>query len=202
MSKWSEFKERWKDCRECPLHLTRRNVVLARGVLPADLLFVGEAPGKSEDLFAQPFIGQAGYLLDQMIKQTVPDDIRYAITNMVCCIPYDDSKEKRTRVPLIPEIKACSTRLLEFIDICKPKLIIAVGTTARDFMDSKMKHSVKIPRTIAQDFIDHPVNILRTPTALRTLAVQRAVVTIRRAVEEYLGGEDRLRDDIQFKEQE
>lgn len=66
-SRYSIHVENWSDCRACELHLGRRNVVLARGALPCDVLFVGEAPGKSEDTVGAPFVGPAGQLLDTIV---------------------------------------------------------------------------------------------------------------------------------------
>lgn len=66
-SRYSLHVENWSDCRACELHLWRRNVVLARGALPCDVLFVGEAPGKSEDAVGAPFVGPAGQLLDAIV---------------------------------------------------------------------------------------------------------------------------------------
>ncbi len=61
----------WESCTRCPLHTTRRWVVLGRGTLPCDVLFVGEAPGNSENDIGKPFIGQAGKILDSLISASV-----------------------------------------------------------------------------------------------------------------------------------
>jgi uracil-DNA glycosylase len=68
---WSAHVDDWKDCTRCPLHTVRSNVVLARGSIPCDILFVGEAPGRSEDALGKPFVGPAGILLDEMIEDAL-----------------------------------------------------------------------------------------------------------------------------------
>lgn len=63
--------ERWSDCTACDLHEERKNVVLARGSLPADVLLVGESPGKGEDSLGSPFVGPAGQLLDEIVDRSL-----------------------------------------------------------------------------------------------------------------------------------
>lgn len=84
---FSDHVDRWKHCTLCPLHKVRRQVVLARGKLPADVLMVGEAPGLSEDVLGAPFTGPAGQLLDRIITATELENYRIAFTNLVGCIP-------------------------------------------------------------------------------------------------------------------
>ena len=66
---FQEHQNRWKDCTDCSLHASRIKVVLARGKLPCDILFTGEAPGESENVIGRPFIGPAGKLLDDIVGQ-------------------------------------------------------------------------------------------------------------------------------------
>jgi uracil-DNA glycosylase len=71
----------WRNCTACPLHIGRKQVVFARGKIPCDILFVGEAPGKSEDMHGQPFYGPAGQLLDDIVENA---------TRMFCVCPHED----------------------------------------------------------------------------------------------------------------
>src|SRR3954471_2435855 len=89
MTTWLEHVARWRDCTRCPLSQQRSNIVLARGQVPCDVLFVGEAPGASEDALAQPFCGPAGHLLDQIVERALPPIVSYAMTNLVCCFPRE-----------------------------------------------------------------------------------------------------------------
>lgn len=72
MITWLDHVEKWKDCQRCPLAQQRSNIVLARGTVPCDVLFIGEAPGASEDALGLPFVGPAGHLLNQIIERVLP----------------------------------------------------------------------------------------------------------------------------------
>src|SRR6266852_6184221 len=136
MSLWTQHVERWKDCRRCPLWEQRTQVVLARGQIPCDLLFVGEAPGENEDLLGSPFVGPAGNLLDCIIKRSLMDhrDVwwRLGFTNLVACFPRE-AKVAGTNEPPDEAIMACRSRLTEFVEMAKPRLIVCVGSLARDW---------------------------------------------------------------------
>ncbi|MEK0326406.1 MAG: uracil-DNA glycosylase family protein, partial [Nitrosopumilus sp.] len=123
---WKEHRAKWIDCSLCSLCKRRRKVVLARGKVPCDVLFIGEAPGASEDSLGSPFVGPAGHLLDQMIEDaldmTSPDQAdlpaidsgpRIAFTNLIACIPKDEDGNKISSGDDIPleSIEACSERL-------------------------------------------------------------------------------------------
>src|SRR5580698_7314382 len=126
---YQQHREQWINCQRCELHKQRTQVVLARGTIPAQILFIGEAPGQSEDVLGSPFKGPAGKLLDYIVANSIPSQYSYAMTNIVACIPRGDDGDK---VALPPEesIKACAPRLVEFVNLCKPQLIICVGSLA------------------------------------------------------------------------
>src|SRR5207244_4450732 len=134
MSAWTDHVARWKDCTACPLCQQRDRIVLARGQVPCDVVFVGEAPGASEDVLGQPFVGPAGRLLDQIIERALPAGARFALTNLVACFPRE-AKARGENMPEVKEILACRPRLLEFIDLCRPKLVVRVGREAGDWVD-------------------------------------------------------------------
>jgi uracil-DNA glycosylase len=121
---------KWEGCKLCPLHETRTRMVFSRGIVPADVLFIGEGGGENEDALGIPFIGPAGKCLDQIVEAACElagfTNLRAAYTNLVCCRPTDE--EGQNRAPTRDEAKACSPRLQEFIGICKPKLIVTLGT--------------------------------------------------------------------------
>lgn len=140
ISSWRQHVARWRDCRECELCSNRKNIVLARGIIPADVVFVGEAPGPSEDVLGSPFVGPAGKLLDRLISEAgwnVSDHgvspVRYAFTNLVACIPKDDQGSKWGEPPK-DAILSCAPRLRDFIEVCRPKLIVAVGQLAEKWL--------------------------------------------------------------------
>ncbi len=187
----------WKDCTRCPLHLTRCQVVHGRGSMPCDVLFVGEAPGDSEDATGVAFDGPAGALLDQIIRDStaayqVPgtegsgyNSVQVAIVNVIGCIPKDGDGRK-TDVDY-ESVEACRPRLEKFIRIADPKLIITVGKTAKEALEQGLSTSTKLPRPVPMVHIEHPAHILRMPFAGRGLATRRCVVTIAKAIEQLKG---------------
>jgi DNA polymerase len=188
MTPWQQFVERWKDCRACPLFESRQNIVLARGELPCDVLFVGEAPGQSEDVLGKPFVGPAGQLLDQIIDEAVSSNgrpIRLAWTNLVCCIPLDEHGSK-TEAPSDVSIRTCSERLVEFVGIANPRLIVCVGALATDWLNSRKLRGIKFERSVEMIDIVHPAALLRANEVQKSMGVRRSVVQIRNAVKRML----------------
>lgn len=113
-----------KSCERCPLHKGRRNVVYGTGPVDADIMIVGEGPGAEEDVQGIPFVGKAGQLLDRMLGAMGYDRTQVYIGNVVKCRP----PENRTPVP--EEMEACMPYLREQIELVRPKVILAMGTTA------------------------------------------------------------------------
>lgn len=178
-SRFKRHSERWSNCEECILHKSRKRVVLARGRVPAEVLFVGEAPGVSENVLGIPFCGPAGKLLDGIIEQAIGDTHRFCLTNLVACIP----KLGGSKVSEPPKecIDACAPRLREFVEICQPKLIIAVGQLAAKHL--ALQSDPSWPNDYQEEII-HPAAILRMSYAQQPLAVQRCMVIIEKAVEQ------------------
>lgn len=177
MTPYREHKLKWKDCSECELHERRTKVVLLRGKIPSPILFIGEAPGVSEDILGKPFVGPAGALLNQIIEVAIDGQFDYAITNLVGCFPRDN-KDKGDHAPPKAAITACRERLQETVALCKPQLIICVGALAK-------KH---VRDTVGPDYkgeyrdIVHPAAILRLGVMQKGLAIQRAEVVIEDAL--------------------
>lgn len=140
--------QKWERCDKCDIGLFAHKHVFARGTLPCDILFVGEAPGKAEDVEGIPFVGKAGKLLDQWITAAgtaevlAPDGVQlmgdlisrtftYAITNVVLCRPCDARGEPNRR-PTFTEIENCRPRLNEFIlRAARPKALVLLGSVAK-----------------------------------------------------------------------
>ena len=109
-------------CKKCSLGLTRNKFVFGIGDPNAELMLIGEAPGKEEDLNGEPFVGRAGKLLDKIlsaIDKNRNDGV--FITNVLKCRPPNN------RDPLASEVDKCEPYLLKQIEIIKPKLIVALG---------------------------------------------------------------------------
>ncbi len=192
--------ERWKNGCGAGICSRAQHVVLARGGVPCDILFIGEGPGESEDSLGYPFAGPAGHLLNEIILQGVPHqveigedgstehfvpDITYALTNLVGCMPTDEDGMKSGE-PEDEDVKKCTPRLQEFVTIADPRLVVCVGALARSWLDPMYKHSIRLHREIPKVALTHPAAILRYNIAHRGLAVQRAIVTLSEAIEEHL----------------
>ena len=115
-------------CVRCPLHKTRTQTVFARGTTQAKLMIIGDAPRDDEDKQGMPFVGKAGGLLNRMISSIglTIDDIY--ITNLLKCQPLNN------RDPLPDEMNQCCDYLAQQIAIVAPKLILAVGHFAGQFL--------------------------------------------------------------------
>ena len=124
-SAWPELKELVKVCTDCPLHAARRQTVFGVGDENADWLFVGEGPGAEEDARGEPFVGQAGRLLDNMLAAIgLKRGHDVYIANVVKCRPPGN------RVPEPLEAARCEPYLLRQMQLIQPKLIVALGKTA------------------------------------------------------------------------
>jgi uracil-DNA glycosylase family 4 len=123
----------WLGCTRCLIGEQAKNHVLARGIIPCDILFIGEGPGANEDLLGWPFVGKSGGLLNSWINYSMRGrQYTYAITNLVCCRPTEVRGGKtRNRPPATEEIRNCRPRLLEFVnEIAQPRGIVLVGKHA------------------------------------------------------------------------
>ena len=175
---YKEHRLKWKQCTKCDLCHKRNKVIFARGVIPCDVLFIGEAPGSSEDVIGKPFIGPAGNLLQQIINDAFgTDGPSYAMTNLIGCIPKDRVGAKIEPPP--ESIKACAPKLLEFFEMAKPKLVVFVGRLA-------LKHAAKsLPlKGVLRSDIIHPAAILRADVSQKGLAIQRTRIILADAVDE------------------
>ena len=111
-------------CTKCELSETRNNSVPGKGNYKADVIFVGEAPGKNEDMNGEPFIGIAGKKLTMALESAGVTREEVYITNIVKCRP------PKNRVPTITERDTCKNYLEKEIEIIKPKIICILGNTA------------------------------------------------------------------------
>jgi len=155
------------DCRRCLLCKTRKNLVFGVGSSSANVLFVGEAPGRDEDLQGEPFVGEAGQLLTKMIKAMGYERQEVYICNVLKCSPPEN------RNPSPEEIAECSPFLLRQVRSIAPKAIVALGTFASQTLletrepISKLRgrfhdyHGIPLMPTF------HPAFLLRSPEKKR-----------------------------------
>ena len=152
------------DCRRCKLCSGRTNLVFGVGNPNAELMFVGEGPGRDEDLQGEPFVGRAGQLLTDIITKGMGmkrEDVY--IANVVKCRPPEN------RNPEPDEVAACEPFLKKQIDLVRPRIIIALGKFAvQTLLQSKAPitklrgnwhsyHGIKLMPTF------HPAYLLRNP---------------------------------------
>ena len=155
------------DCTRCKLHEGRTNIVFGVGNPTADLMFVGEAPGRDEDLQGEPFVGRAGQLLTRIIEAI---DLRREdvyIANVIKCRP------PQNRNPEPDEVRTCQPFLFAQVDAIQPRVIVALGSFAvRTLLDS----DVSISRVRGQVYpyrgatlipTFHPAYLLRSPDKKR-----------------------------------
>ena len=160
---WPELNTSAAACRACDLCKTRKQAVLGVGDVQADWLFVGEGPGAEEDERGEPFVGQAGKLLDAMLAAI---DLKRGedvyIANAVKCRPPNN------RTPEPAETAACWPYLQRQIDLLKPKLIIALGRpAAQSLLQTEVKISASRGKLFDHRGIPvivtyHPAYLLRT----------------------------------------
>lgn len=123
-------------CEKCALAKTRINVVPGEGSSKAEIMFIGEGPGKNEDEKGKPFIGAAGKLLDKMLALISLKREDVYIANVVKCRPPGN------RDPLPEEVEACRPWLDQQIEIIKPKLIVLLGRHSMDRFLPNQKISI------------------------------------------------------------
>jgi len=115
--------------KKCKLHLSKTNYVPGEGNPNAEIIFIGEAPGREEDKQGRPFVGNAGKLLTEMIEKVLGlkrNDV--FIANILKCRPPNN------RDPLPEEIEACSPYLLRQLEAIKPSIIVCLGRYSANFI--------------------------------------------------------------------
>ena len=155
------------DCQRCGLVKGRKNIVFGVGNPAASLMFVGEAPGRDEDIQGEPFVGEAGQLLTKIIQAMGLGREDVYICNVLKCRPPEN------RNPHQEEIEACGPFLLRQVKAIAPKAIIALGTFAtQTLLESKEPisrlrgrfhdyHGIPLMPTF------HPAFLLRSPEKKR-----------------------------------
>jgi DNA polymerase len=156
-------------CTRCSLHRDRTQTVFGVGNPAADWLLVGEAPGAEEDRRGEPFVGQAGQLLNAMLAamDLARDDIY--IANVLKCRP------PRNRDPMGEEVRQCEPYLLQQIDVIQPKIIVAMGRFAAQSLLKTNEPIGKLRGRVHSYFHGniplvvtyHPAYLLRSPIEKR-----------------------------------
>lgn len=151
------------DCPRCKLSATRGRIVFGAGDPNADLMFVGEAPGREEDEQGIPFVGAAGHLLTKIIEAMGTNREKVYVVNTVKCRPPNN------RNPEPDEIAACRPFFEEQIRLVKPRVIVTLGTfaaqavleTAEPISQLRGRWHVAHGARVMPTF--HPAFLLRSP---------------------------------------
>jgi uracil-DNA glycosylase family 4 len=153
------------NCHLCNLSKSRNNVVFGEGNPTTKIMFIGEAPGREEDIQGKPFVGRSGEILTKMIENVlnIKREEVY-ITNIVKCRP------PQNRDPKIEEIESCKPYLLKQIEIINPKIIVTLGRIAFKYLLNNETPITKA-RGNLYDFMGikviptfHPSFLLRNPS--------------------------------------
>ena len=162
-----------RECHHCPLAETRTNLVFGAGKANADLMFVGEAPGRVEDERGLPFVGRAGQLLDQLLEEVGLARKDVFITNVLCCRPPGN------RDPEPDEIEACKPYLYRKVELIQPKIVCTLGNFATKLLTRSSRGIMSVRgkpqvhelggRWVRVYPLCHPAAALRTPATLEAL---------------------------------
>src|SRR5215211_1678313 len=160
-------------CERCPLSEGRTNVVFGNGNANADLMFVGEAPGRHEDLQGLPFVGRAGKLLDQLLEQIGLSRTDVFVTNTTKC------RSPGNRDPQPDEIESCRPYLQRQIELIEPKVICTHGNFATKLLTRSSRGITSVHgrpqvhelagQTVRVYPLYHPAAALRTPKVQQEL---------------------------------
>jgi DNA polymerase len=162
-SSLDEHRREISGCMQCPLGKSRTKFVYGVGNPNADIMFIGEAPGRDEDRQGEPFVGRAGKLLDKILDAMGLSRDDVYIGNILKCRPPEN------RDPQPDEMKSCMPYLLEQIRLIKPKFIVALGriaahglldtTTPLGKLRGRWHEFFGIPLLVTY----HPAALLRAP---------------------------------------
>ncbi len=162
----NELKNMVSDCHLCELSKSRHKVVFGEGNENAELMFVGEGPGATEDSTGRPFVGRAGELLTKMIENVLYiNRSEVYIANIVKCRPPGN------RVPTTEEAMTCRPYLMKQIELISPRTIVTLGATAYRYLTSDDTPISRVRGTVRDmgSYIliptFHPSYLLRNPSA-------------------------------------
>jgi uracil-DNA glycosylase family 4 len=186
---WQTLRQLNLGCTACALSQGRTQVVFSSGEAPADVMFVGEAPGFHEDRQGVPFVGRSGQLLDQLLAEAGIQRSQVVIANVLKCRPPDN------RDPLPDEVETCRWWLRRQVHLVDPAVICtlgsfatrwALGPQARITRDRGQRFIVS-GRTVVPTF--HPSAALRSgPAGMQTQALRADIALLARIIAEVRGG--------------
>lgn len=175
---WQELEQEVNNCTLCELHKTRIKPVFGTGNKKAKIMFIGEAPGANEDEQGEPFVGRAGMLLTAMIQSIGLKREDVYIANILKCHPPEN------RDPKAAETNLCTPFLEQQIALVNPKILVAVGLVAAQFLLATKEtmgdlrgniHTYgaqKIPLLVTY----HPAYLIRSPSKKRQAYIDFLII--------------------------
>src|ERR1700747_3465262 len=168
---WSAVREAAKHCEACHLYKHATQTVFGEGPKDAPIMLVGEQPGDYEDVAGRPFVGPAGKIMDRALEEAGIDRSHVYVTNAVKHFKWEPRGKRRIhQKPNSREIAACRPWLETELRLVRPKLVVALGSTAAQTIfgpsfrvtreRGKVLSSKLAPRVLATV---HPSSLLRQP---------------------------------------
>jgi len=139
-------------CTECPLHAYRKQVVPGHGSIKANIMLIGEAPGREEDEQGVPFVGRAGKHLDLLLQQVALNRSQVFLSNICCCRPPDNDLR-----PYVSSTIMCPDLWLEEeIGLVEPLVVVALGLTAARRWFTGLETAHQIANVVRRLSLDYP----------------------------------------------
>jgi uracil-DNA glycosylase family protein len=184
-------------CRGCSLYRSATQTVFGEGPERARLMLVGEMPGDEEDLTGSPFVGPAGRVLDDALKQAQIDRGDAYVTNVVKHFKWEPRGRRRLhKTPSAREIGACMPWLDAEIDVVRPQVLVCLGATAaKALLGSNFRVSQQRGQFVESDLAPHVTATGHPSAVLRMRDVQARARAMRQLVEDLTKVARMLNDD-------
>jgi len=165
-------------CTRCRLSKGRTQVVPGTGPCSSPIVFIGEAPGREEDLKGEPFVGRGGKLLDKILKEAGVDRSEIFICNLVMCRPPGNRRPRKD------EIETCSQFLESELRTVRPKVVCALGqTVANRLLDNKEKMAELVKKDRTVNLVGKDVRLFVAYHPAACLYQRKNIGSFRRSIE-------------------
>lgn len=179
---WRELERAASDCTLCRLCTGRTKVVFGDGAQDADVVVIGDAPGRTEDLLGRPFVGSVGNLLDNLLLDAGFDRASVYVTTVVKCHPRGDTPDREV-------VDACAPYLVEQLAHIRPKVIVTLGPVATGLV---LQRPVPLDKVAGFRFdvfdgvtlvpTHHPATVIKGNQAI-VASIRRDMMTARAVLE-------------------
>lgn len=130
-------------CHRCTLHENNMRFTQGIGSIPADILFMGDPPSKSEEILGEAFVGMHGRLLRDMISAAIPSEYSYYLMHCMLCRPCI-AKGEDNREPTKEDVMNCRWNTLEVINLVDPKVVVFCGKIAEQYYHNYFPQTITI----------------------------------------------------------